>query len=213
MRLRRLCTTTVELLPFLLSRSLGSSDTKPRMKKMFIGGSRRLTHLSEDVRQRLDSIVQRELTVLIGDANGADRAVQLYLHRIGYRNVQVFCVGDRCRNNVGGWETRAVPPPSRAKNLDYFAAKDRQMAREADAGLMLWDGKSAGTVLNAARLVAGGKQTAIYEAPRQRFVEIVSQSGVESLLDACSALLREKVESQLHAEGKHIQADSQAQLL
>lgn len=183
------------------------------MRKMFIGGSRRLAHLSGDVRQQLDSIVQRELTVLIGDANGADKAVQLYLHHLGYRNVQVFCVGDQCRNNVGGWDTYAVPPPSRTKNLHYFAAKDRQMAREADAGLMIWDGKSAGTVLNAARLVAGGKRTIIYEAPAQRFVEIASQPGLESLLDACSPLLRNKVESQLHAERKHAGAGSQAQLL
>lgn len=183
------------------------------MRKVFIGGSRQLTDLSEDLRQRLDSILQRKLTVLIGDADGADKAVQLYLHRLGYRNVQVFCVGDRCRNNVGGWETRAVPPPSRAKNLDYFAAKDRQMAREADAGLMLWDGRSAGTLLNAVRLVASGKQTVIYEAPTQRFLEIVSQSELESLLDACSPLLRKKIESQLHAERKHTEAGSQAQLL
>jgi hypothetical protein len=48
--------------------------------KVFIGGSRRITRLEAEVRRRLDRIVEKGLPVVIGDANGADRAVQRYLN-------------------------------------------------------------------------------------------------------------------------------------
>lgn len=51
------------------------------MTAVFIGGSRRLPIA---VRRRVDNIVAKELTVLIGDANGADKAIQTYLHEKHY---------------------------------------------------------------------------------------------------------------------------------
>lgn len=47
------------------------------MKKVFIAGSRRLSRIPAEVRQRLDEMIRRRLTILIRDANGADTAVQL----------------------------------------------------------------------------------------------------------------------------------------
>jgi hypothetical protein len=49
------------------------------MTKVFIGGSRRLSQLNKDLKGRLDNIVERGFTVIVGDANGADKAVQRYL--------------------------------------------------------------------------------------------------------------------------------------
>lgn len=46
------------------------------MRKVFIGGSRRVSRLHADVRRRLDRIVEKRLPVLAGDANGADKAHQ-----------------------------------------------------------------------------------------------------------------------------------------
>jgi hypothetical protein len=43
--------------------------------KVFIAGSRWLSRLSADVRSRLDTIIEKGFTILIGDANGADKAV------------------------------------------------------------------------------------------------------------------------------------------
>ena len=73
------------------------------MTKVFIGGSRKIGRLGPEVRQRLDRIIEKKIQVLIGDANGADKAVQMYLRSRGYYRVQVFCMDGVCRNNVGGW--------------------------------------------------------------------------------------------------------------
>ena len=80
------------------------------MTKIFVGGSRRISRLNEDIRRRIDRIVAKRLHVLIGDANGVDKAVQRYLHERGYDRVEVFCSGPASRNNVGGWPLHPVWP-------------------------------------------------------------------------------------------------------
>lgn len=173
------------------------------MTKVFIGGSRRVTHLDEDVKQRLDSIIEKQLSVLLGDANGADKAVQQYLDNRGYRNVEVFCVAGACRNNVGDWRLRTVTPEHYKKDLDYFASKDREMARAADVGLMIWDAKSAGTLLNVLRLVAQKKNVVIYSVPAKAFVEVRKEADLVRLLSTCSPEVRRRVERQLESEHLH----------
>ena len=53
------------------------------MKRVFIAGSRRLSRLPSEVRQRLDEMIRRGLSILVGDANGADKAVQAYFAEQG----------------------------------------------------------------------------------------------------------------------------------
>ena len=72
------------------------------MTKVFIGGSRRISRLDADVKRRIDRMIEKRLQVLVGDANGADKAVQEYLRTKDYDLVEVFCSGDACRNNRGG---------------------------------------------------------------------------------------------------------------
>ncbi len=131
------------------------------MNTVFIGGSRHLSRLPSEVKERLHNITGSGARVVVGDANGADKAVQKFLHDASYKNVIVFCSGDNCRNNLGQWETRNIKPPRHLKGFDFYAAKDREMAREADFGLMIWDGKSAGTVLNILRLIRADKKAVL----------------------------------------------------
>ena len=49
------------------------------MTKVFIAGSRQITRLPADVRTRLDVMIEKGFQILVGDANGADKAVQRYL--------------------------------------------------------------------------------------------------------------------------------------
>ncbi len=72
------------------------------MKNVFIAGSRAVSKLNAQIRERLDNITKQNLLVLVGDANGADKAVQRYLAKSGYQNVVVYCM-ETCRNNLGGW--------------------------------------------------------------------------------------------------------------
>lgn len=62
---------------------------KQAVTKVFIGGSRHIARLEAEVRRRLDRIVEKGLPVVIGDANGADKAVQRYLSDRQFEMVEV----------------------------------------------------------------------------------------------------------------------------
>jgi hypothetical protein len=93
-------------------------------------------------------MIDKGFQILVGDADGADKAIQRHLADKAYPNVLVHCMKDQCRNNVGNWPTREVVAPGGARGFDYYSLKDRVMAETAEYGLMLWDGKSKGTVNN-----------------------------------------------------------------
>ncbi len=165
------------------------------MTKVFVGGSRRIVRLNPEVVIRLDAILAKKASILIGDAAGADKSVQQYLNAKGFRDVEVFCSGDECRNNVGNWPLRRVAVESRKRDFDFYAAKDQLMSCEADSGLMIWDNKSAGTLMNALRLVRQGKQVSIFEAQHGRFQELQTESEWKKFFSGCSEEVRRRIET------------------
>lgn len=166
------------------------------MSTVFIGGSRRIGRLNEVIRTRLDNIVNRGLRVVIGDANGSDRAVQAYLAQRGHRDVVVYCMGGSCRNNLGGWKVQALEA-SGERSFDYYALKDAQMARNADCGFMIWDGKSRGTLLNVQRLLEASKPVVIYFAPDRKCLTFRTPDDLKALLTRCRSADRQRLSSLL----------------
>ncbi|HVY79972.1 MAG TPA: hypothetical protein VG994_03240 [Steroidobacteraceae bacterium] len=61
------------------------------MTTVFLAGSRKLSRLTDAVKQRLDNIMSQQLRIVVGDANGADRALQAHFADAHYRNVVVHC--------------------------------------------------------------------------------------------------------------------------
>ncbi len=150
------------------------------MITVFVGGSRAVSRLNSVIRKQIDELIAKNCAYFIGDANGADRAVQQHLAEQNYRHVKVFCT-ERCRNNVGNWTVRAIEPPHRKRDFEYYAAKDRVMAREARCGLMLWDGKSRGTLENILNLLDCQKRVRIYLARSKEFYTVSSEDELRDL--------------------------------
>jgi len=154
------------------------------MVKVFIGGSQSIRKLSASVIARITNVIERDFTVLVGDASGADRCVQQYLAEKGYANVIVFCTG-RCRNNVGGWKTVVVSTTGGEKGFDYYALKDREMATEADYGFMVWDGRSKGTLNNVLNLLSENKRVLVFFSADESFHTIHNAKGLSAMLPKC----------------------------
>jgi len=133
---------------------------------IFLGGSRDIYELPQPAIERIGAIVAAEHGVLIGDAPGADAEMQGLLAGYNYEHVGVFCAGDTPRNNLGDWAIYPVPPHVGAHGFEAYAPKDREMARRANYGLMVWDGMSLGTCLNALRLAMANKPCVIYDMAR-----------------------------------------------
>jgi adenine-specific DNA-methyltransferase len=82
------------------------------MTTVFVGGSRAVSKLNDAIREQLDELIAKKCSFFVGDANGADKAIQNYLARIRYPHVTVYCT-EECRNNLGSWTVRVVAPPNR----------------------------------------------------------------------------------------------------
>lgn len=171
------------------------------MIKVFIGGSRKVSRLSVEVRQRLERIIKKDLHVLIGDANGADKAVQQYFQERNYNQVEVFCMEGVCRNNLGGWPTRSISALNSKRDFSYYSTKDKVMADEASVGFMIWDGKSIGTLANVFRLISQNKKVVIYTVTSKQFINLKDKADWDVFLSPDGNELRKKVERKAFIEG------------
>jgi len=140
------------------------------MTTVYIGGSRTVSRLNPPLRQRLEHMVKCGARFLIGDANGADKAVQQFLASLEYRNVEVYCAQE-CLNNLGGWPSRQVGLP-----------KERGLIADARCAVMLWDGKSPDTLHTLRELLAAHKQTLLYFSPTKSFHNLASESELDEFL-------------------------------
>jgi hypothetical protein len=162
------------------------------MIKVFFGGSRKIGRLNHAIKERANNIIANEYLILLGDANGADKAMQEYLDEKNYKNVLVFCMGNVCRNNLGNWETRSVHSSRTKKDFDYYSAKDILMGKEADYGFMLWDGKSKGTLNNILNLYEHNKKVLVYFSPAKSFYTVENEQDFWKLLRECDPDLLKK---------------------
>jgi hypothetical protein len=154
------------------------------MQSVFVAGSRALTKLNAHVKERLDNIVKQDFTVLVGDANGADKAVQRHLAERGYRHVVVYCM-EVCRNNVGNWPIRAhAAERGMRHDRQYYGIKDLAMAKDASCGFMIWDSKSKGTLTNVINLIKWQKKVLLYSAPPKQFFTVRTGSDLNHALSA-----------------------------
>jgi len=174
------------------------------MQSIFVAGSRALSRLNAQVKERLDNIVKQNFTVLVGDANGADKAVQRYLAERSYQHVLVYCM-DFCRNNIGNWPTHEEKPgPGLPRDRHYYGIKDLAMAKDASCGFMIWDGTSKGTLTNVLNLLKAEKKVLLYHSPKKRFFtmrtagdlhQVLSASGIKNVDGFLASLQTKRTES------------------
>jgi hypothetical protein len=167
------------------------------MTKIFIAGSRHLSRLNADVKHRIDTIIEKGFTVLVGDANGADKAVQRYLADKHYEAVIVHCMEGNCRNNVGNWSAREIAAPAGSRGFAYYSTKDKTMVDDADYALMLWDGESKGTLNSVINMLRQNKPAVVYLAPKKTFQNVRSSEDLNLLLSNCDTASVRRFEREL----------------
>lgn len=136
---------------------------------IFLGGSKTIGHLPEDFIDRLDFFISEGNKFIIGDAHGADLAIQNYLHSKGCKNVTVYCSGDKCRFNVSGWEEKHIAVADGIAEYEFYRTKDIAMTEACDMGLVIWDGVSRGTKNNIRALRRTWKAVMTYRTDIEAF--------------------------------------------
>jgi hypothetical protein len=121
-----------------------------RRKRVFLGGSKSITELTDEEKSVIDEYIENGCQILVGDCRGADTEIQKHLVERGYTNVKIYATDGEARNNVGNFKVIACPssyaPEWSAKNAySYYRVKDERMLTLCDEILMFWDGSSKAT--------------------------------------------------------------------
>ena len=149
--------------------------------KVFVAGPRAVRTLNEKVTDILSHMIEKQSTVLLGDASGVDCLAQKYFAEAKYPNVHVYASNGKARNNVGGWSIHSVEVPTGMKGFDFYSQKDMRMAQDADNGFMVWNGRSKGTLNNIINLISKNKKTVIYFIPNQKIYCVEKIEHVEEI--------------------------------
>ena len=172
------------------------------MTTVFIAGSISISRLHAKVQERIHKIVSSNFNVVVGDADGADSSIQECLRNYQAKNVTVYCTGEIPRNNIADWPVHRVFSKAKVGSRAYFTAKDLEMARSSDYGLMIWDCKSTGTLSNVIELLRERKKSVVFINKDKDFVTISDISGLEHLLTFMSPHARTKAEEKISLTSK-----------
>lgn len=174
------------------------------MKNIFISGSMRIKNINKVVLERIENIIHEQFTILVGDADGVDASIQQILAKKSYKNVKVYCTGNYPRNNIGKWELVTVQTDHKPKTRLYFTAKDLEMAKHCDYGLMIWDSKSTGTLNNVYQLLTFQKTSVVFINKLRKFINISSSEDFEYLVSIMSDSAFEKANKKIKLKEKII---------
>lgn len=172
------------------------------MTTVFIAGSITIKKLDSLVKDRIDNVLKAGHRIIVGDADGADRAVQDHLALDERADVTVYCSGDVPRNNAGRWPVERVDTDAKPGTRAFFTAKDLRMAHAADFGLMIWDTKSTGTLSNVIELIGRGKKSVVYINKGGEFCTVGSASHIDKLIEVMPSAFREKAETKIQLSKK-----------
>jgi predicted XRE-type DNA-binding protein len=172
------------------------------MTTVFISGSISISRLHEKVVDRINKIVSSDFNVVVGDADGADTSIQECLQRYQAGKVTVYCTGEAPRNNVAEWPVHRVVSKAKAGTRAFFTAKDIEMARDSDYGLMIWDCKSTGTLCNVIELLKEKKKSVVFVNKKTDFINISNKVDLEHLVAFMSDHARAKAEEKIGLTAK-----------
>ena len=149
-----------------------------------LGGSRNHNQLPDEVVERLQTWINEGVDFVVGDASGIDTVFQSVLKKYKDVQVRVFTSAPHVRSNLGDWPVVPVDSGLKSRGSAMHTAKDREMTRIADSGLLTWDGRSAGTLANVIDLADQGKDTYLYVAPERSLRHVENALGITELAHA-----------------------------
>lgn len=136
------------------------SKARSENKKLLLMGSSAFKdrELPVEVKERIDQATESGMTIIVGEAPGANRIYQDYLKARGCRNV-VVGHAVRLRYNAGNW-----------KDVQYgkdLKERERKMIEDCDSAIVIWMNNS-GVIANDLEILKRlGKPTFLYECSSQ----------------------------------------------
>ena len=125
-------------------------------RKLLLMGSKAFKEkeLPQEVTEKLDEAITREMTIIVGEAPGSCRLYQDYLHSKGYKTV-IVGHAKSMRYNAGNWET--------VQYGNDYKEREKNMIEECDSALIIWANKSGVIAENLELLKRLETPTFLYE--------------------------------------------------
>lgn len=141
------------------------------MKNVFISGSIAITRIPPSVESSLIKIIQQNIHILVGDADGMDSLVQRFCKKHNYQNITVYSIYSPPRYNAAGFDEKFIQVDTAIKReREKQRAKDAAMTADSYYNLVVWDGMSKGSFFNIQRALKLSKKVKVYLHQQNRFL-------------------------------------------
>ena len=124
--------------------------------RLLLMGSKvfRARKLPTEIIDKIETAIKNSMAIVVGEAPGACRLCQDYLHSRGYRRV-IVGHAKSLRYNAGNWETK--------KYGENLKERERGTIEDCDSALVIWVDHSGVIAENLEVLKQLGKRTYVYE--------------------------------------------------
>jgi hypothetical protein len=174
--------------------------------KVFISGSIAIKRLPDKIKMSISKIFDKNLEILVGDADGVDSLIQNYCKENQYFNVTVYTIKAFPRYKADEkFNVVKVNVPNDIKNnRQRQQAKDKQMTLDSEYSLIIWDGKSKGSYSNIIRAIDNNQKAKVYLTEMNDFIpqDEVNKEGIDFIYRKNNGYTASEVLSYLQTELK-----------
>ena len=134
------------------------------VNSVFISGSIAIKKLPSRVKESIQTMIDKKMTILVGDAPGIDTLVQDLCSKQEYINVIVYTItsSSRYKANKNFQEKSIFVDQEIKKERERQTYKDKAMSEDSTFSLVIWDGSSKGSYANTLRALESHKKVKVY---------------------------------------------------
>ncbi|MCK4441065.1 MAG: hypothetical protein KAU90_03605 [Sulfurovaceae bacterium] len=143
------------------------------MSKVFISGSISIKKLPKQVMESIQTMIKKNMTILVGDASGIDSLVQDFCNKNNYLNVIVYTITSipRYKANQEFKEKKISVNQDIKSERERQTYKDKAMSEDSIFSLVIWDGSSKGSYNNIIRALENERKVKIYYQETNQYIE------------------------------------------
>jgi len=150
---------------------------------VFISGSIAIKTLPQEVKDSIHKIINNNMKILVGDANGIDSLVQDYCLSLNYFHVTVYSISSLPRYRASDkFGLKIVTVPTEIKGgRERQQEKDKAMTNDSQYSFIIWDGKSKGSYANVLRAFEQDKKIKLYAENRFLEQHEITKQNIEAI--------------------------------
>jgi len=140
---------------------------------VFISGSISIKKLPIEVINSINKIIEHNIHISVGDADGVDKLIQDFCLSQNYTNLTIYSIYSipRYKASTKFNFKHIIPNKDIKKEREKQQEKDKAMTLESEFSFVIWDGKSKGSYANLIRALDNKRKIKLYNNINHKFME------------------------------------------